>query len=202
MAAAAYKRRARTLTRGHRGSSGTEGEIVEMPLIERLGERVRKGLRGSLHVAAPRPLKIVEDDAHNACTIEEEIASVHTGERDYLLYAYSGTKIVKRRALGSGGLAALKSHLEDGNVNYGLVAYPAAALSKLVGRPVNQNVYVFLTWFPPDISPMVRGTVASHKNAIHAIFAPFHVEVLAESRDDIDDAKITKRVVDHVVGTY
>ncbi|KAK7231320.1 actin filament capping protein [Aureococcus anophagefferens] len=195
------KRRARTLTRGRasedRVQARGDGEVT---IAERLGSKVSTGKRGSLHVAAPQPLTIVEDDEHRGCTIQRDVAALHGGDEDFLVYAYSGKKIVKRLAHGVGGLSALRGFLEADNVCYALAAYGAERLSEAAGTTVHQSVYVFVTWFPPGISPMVRGTVASHKAAIHSIFQPFQVEIVAEDMADLADDKVEKKVVDHVLG--
>ncbi|KAH8075233.1 hypothetical protein JL721_1230 [Aureococcus anophagefferens] len=170
------KRRARTLARGRasedRVQARGDGEVT---IAERLGSKVSTGKRGSLHVAAPQPLTIVEDDEHRGCTIQRDVAALHGGDEDFLVYAYSGKKIA-------------------------LAAYGAERLSEAAGTTVHQSVYVFVTWFPPGISPMVRGTVASHKAAIHSIFQPFQVEIVAEDMADLADDKVEKKVVDHVLG--
>ena len=195
------KRRARTLTRGRASEDKVQARSDgEVTIAERLGSKVSTGKRGSLHVAAPQPLTIVEDDEHRGCTIQRDVTALHGGDEDFLVYAYSGKKIVKRLAHGVGGLSALRGFLEADNVCYALAAYGAERLSEAVGTTVHQSVYVFVTWFPPGISPMVRGTVASHKAAIHSIFQPFQVEIVAEDMADLADDKVEKKVVDHVLG--
>ena len=99
-----------------------------MSIEDRLGAKVVKGKRGSLHVTAPQPLTLVEDDDHRTCTIQRDITAMHSGVEDFLVYAYSGKKIVKRLAHGSGGLADLRANLETDNVNYALLGYSDAKL--------------------------------------------------------------------------
>ena len=134
------------------------------------------------------------------CPIQQDLTRIHAGESDYLIYAYCGKEIVKRLAFGSGGLTALKDKLEPENVNYALVSYEHTALAKRLGRAVPQDVLVFVTWFPPGMSPMVRGAVSSHRAAVQSIFAPFQLDLTAETLSDLDN--VDAKVVEYVEKTF
>ena len=84
-----------------------------------------------------------------AALAQQDLESLHAGMTDFLIYAYSGTKIVKRRAFGAGGLPALREGLEPDNVNYCLLVYNAKTCTALLGRPVSTDVNCFVTFFPP-----------------------------------------------------
>ena len=63
---------------------------------------------------------------------------------------------------------------------------------------MSTDVNCFVTFFPPGISPMMRGSIGSHKGAIHSIFEPYQIELEVEALEDLADEKIEARVLDYI----
>ena len=157
-------------------------------------------LQAAINGSVASVLTLVGDGDRRECPIQRDLEGLRAGDHDFLIYAYCGTKIVRRLGAGSGDAAALRERLEPDNVNYALLCCRAAPLAKALGRTVPQDVVVFITWFPPGISPMTRGAVASHRAAVHAVFEPFQLEITAEAGDDLE--KIDAKVAAYVEGTF
>ena len=45
---------------------------------------------------------------------------------------------------------------------------------------------------------MMRGSIGSHKGAIHSIFEPYQIELEVEALEDLADEKIEARVLDYI----
>ncbi|KAJ8601746.1 hypothetical protein CTAYLR_006737 [Chrysophaeum taylorii] len=166
----------------------------ELSIDQRLGSKVSRGHRGSLHVNAGQAFKFDEEECH----VQDVLNEIHAGTADFLLYGYCGKKIVKHLAHGEGGLAAMKPKLEEHNVDYAMLAYSADLISQKLAKEINQPVYVLITWLPEGVSPLVRGAVTSHRSAVHQLFEPFQVSLTAASLDNISDDIIWEEIKKHV----
>ena len=109
---------------------------------------------------------------------------------NWLLVGYddNDAKKIKLTGSGSGGLAELKSNLDDNQVLYGVF--------KVIGvdQDSRRTKLVFVTWIGSGLSPLKRARTSTHKSAFTQFFNGFHVEIYASTQDDLTEEDIISRL--------
>jgi hypothetical protein len=54
--------------------------------------------------------------------------------------------------------------------------------------------FCYITSIPPDVNPMKKGAVSTHKGFVNGAFAPYHGDVNISLPSDISEADLLKAV--------
>ena len=48
----------------------------------------------------------------------------------------------------------------------------------------------------------MRGAIGSHQGAIHSIFEPYQIEIVAETLEDLADEKVEAKVMNYISSQF
>jgi len=117
--------------------------------------------------------------------IKSAIAEVRDDRKstNWALLSYQGenSNNVVLLGKGEGGVNELIDQLQDDNVGYGIV--------RLVERRDDSDTikFVFVRWTGENIHRMLRARLGTHSGAIKDIISPYHVDVEATTKDEINE---------------
>jgi hypothetical protein len=109
---------------------------------------------------------------------------------NWLLVGYDDNQKDTLRLVGSGsgGMEELKQHLDPSQVLYGVF--------RVIGidQDSRRTKYVFVTFIGSGLSPLKRARTSTHKSAVAQYFNGFHVEVYANTADELTQEDIINRL--------
>eukprot|EP01116_Phalansterium_solitarium_P022718 TRINITY_DN7607_c0_g2_i1.p1 TRINITY_DN7607_c0_g2~~TRINITY_DN7607_c0_g2_i1.p1 ORF type:complete len:541 (+),score=182.19 TRINITY_DN7607_c0_g2_i1:50-1624(+) len=137
-------------------------------------------------VSSGHSLKFTDESA-----LRNAIADVRSDatDTDWVLFGYEGGKgnTITLLGSGTGGVAALVSHLADDIVGYGLVRKVDQVDDSLTVK------FCFINFQGENIDRMHRARLGTHKGEVEALATPYHVDILASQRSELtDDIVLTK----------
>jgi hypothetical protein len=106
----------------------------------------------------------------------------------WLLTSYSAKDTLTLIRSGAGGVEELVGALEDGNVNFGLLR-----VTEQIDKSITTK-FVYIKWIPDSVPYMRKADVGTKKGPIDDIFRPFHVDVLASDKSELNSAAIADKV--------
>lgn len=109
---------------------------------------------------------------------------------NWVLTGYEGQSKLVLIGSGSGGLSELKSHVNADSVNYGLIR-----TENIVDDHVTTK-FVFIIWIGENVKSIRRAKIATHKGAITEFVGQFHVDITAQTPDELTDEIVAKTVAD------
>jgi hypothetical protein len=146
----------------------------------------------------PRSTSVSAADNKDALLFDNEenvrggIKSVRDDSNDtnWCIISYDAprSKTLTLAGSGSGGVAEFIENLKDDQVCYGLV--------RLIEAVDNSQTvkFCFVNWTGQNIHRMQRATLSTHKGFITNLFAPFHVDLECEKKDEVSEAIIYTKI--------
>ena len=107
-----------------------------------------------------------------------------TDGSDWMILSYANNSELHLSSKGSGGIAELKSNLQQDAVAYAFVSVD----DKIDATEMKRFVYV--RWVPENVPSMLKGKLTTHRGYVEDWFAPYHLSVNAS-----DDSEITPAVI-------
>jgi len=102
---------------------------------------------------------------------------------NWALVSYEGenTNNIALQGKGEGGPNELIDQLQDDKVGYGII--------RLVERRDDSDTvkFVFVRWVGENIHRMLRARLGTHSGAVKEIFHPYHVDVEASNKGEINE---------------
>lgn len=143
-----------------------------------------------------KDVKAVDTKAHDLqfdSALTDAIAQVRSDSNDvdWVLGTYEDgdtKKPIQLLASGSGGLAALTQHLDNGLIMYGLLRCAD------VFDGVHTVKFVYVAWLGEDVPHMARARVTVHKGAASEYFAPHHVAFDVTNRNELAEDIVMSKV--------
>ena len=126
--------------------------------------------------------------------LKAAVAEVHsdTAPADWCLAALDEKNELAVIGTGTGGAAALASHLTPETAFYGLVRTTEAIDSGIAGQK-DAVKFAFVTFLGDKLGAMRKGKITTFKGTISECFSPFHVELMnATSPEEVTEAAITE----------
>jgi hypothetical protein len=109
-------------------------------------------------------------------------------ETNWVLGSYQGKNAVSFIGSGSGGVSELVTKLEDENINFGVIR-----VSENIDKSKTTK-FVYIYWVPEAVKIMKKAEASARKGAIDAIFAPYHVDLTIQTKDELSDQIIMDKV--------
>lgn len=108
---------------------------------------------------------------------------------NWLLCQYDSTgKALEFHSKGTKGLGEILDNFKDDIILYGV--YKVIA----VDDDSKRTKFIQITWVGPNVKPMVRAKVSTHKSVVISYFKGSHVEVHYGSTNDISKDDLAKRL--------
>jgi hypothetical protein len=107
---------------------------------------------------------------------------------EWCVIGYKSKTELKVIATGLGGIDQAAQHLPHNDLAYALLRY------KLKIDQSQMERFVFLDWTPDATPPLRKSLSSTHKGAIHKLFDPFHVDLIASDSSDLDEQIIVKKI--------
>lgn len=128
----------------------------------------------------------------NEETVRGGLKSVRDDSSDinWCIVSYDAprSKTLTLAGSGSGGVSEFIDNLKDDQVCYGLV--------RLIETVDNSQTvkFCFVNWTGQNIHRMQRATLSTHKGFITNLFAPFHVDLECEKKDEVSESIIYAKI--------
>jgi len=109
--------------------------------------------------------------------------------QDWILVSYAKKDTLSLIGTGSGGIDELLTRVEEDNVNFGLVR-----VIDIIDKSRTVK-FMYIKWQPESVKPMKKAEIGTRKGAIDAIFAPYHVDIHASQKKDVNQEIIMNLVM-------
>jgi hypothetical protein len=110
------------------------------------------------------------------------------GSDDWMLIGYKDKTELELVGHGSGGLDELKQHLTSDKVFYGFLKVPDGIDASKFYR------FFFINFVGTNVSPMLKGKIATHKGAVSEFYEPFHLLINAEDKSELTNQLIQEKL--------
>jgi len=110
------------------------------------------------------------------------------GQHDFLVLGYDGNTRIKVDAVGSGGIDALASNLNEDACQYGY------ARVTYQDDETKRTKFIFLSWAGEKSSILRRGKMSIHKANIKSVIKDFALEFHVTDRDEISEKAVVAKV--------
>jgi len=110
------------------------------------------------------------------------------GETNWILGSYQGKNSISLIGSGSGGVTELSSRLEDDNINFGVVR-----VNEVIDKSKTTK-FAYVYWVPESVKIMKKAEASARKGAIDAVFAPYHVDLTVQAKDELSDQHLMDAV--------
>jgi len=162
-------------------STGKGGFTHMSPRLSKSGEaEVKQPMKGGAQqisftdeAAFKAALKAVRDDKQDA---------------NWVLGSYQGKNTISLIGSGPGGVTELASRLEEDNINFGVVR-----VSETIDKSKTTK-FVYIYWVPESVKIMKKAEASARKGTIDAVFAPYHVDLTVQARDELSDQHLMDAV--------
>lgn len=124
----------------------------------------------------------------NEAEFKSGLQSVRSGSADYFLASVVGKDTLGVLSTGTGGVEALKQHLEENNINFGLVR-----VEDIIDKSVTVK-FVYIKYQPETVAAMKKSSVSTKKGLYDQLFAPYHVNFEISSAAEIDEQSLMDKV--------
>jgi hypothetical protein len=127
---------------------------------------------------------VVGDDIKQAYN---EIRQKNSSE-NWILFKYQDNNTLSLAGKGSGGLAELVNHFEDGERLY-------AYLKVKWGDDLStREKFVLITWVGERVPPLKKARVSTDKAFVKEVVKEFAIEVFVTRREELNEEEILKKV--------
>jgi len=106
----------------------------------------------------------------------------------WAVFGYESPKKVVLNATGQGGWAEFENTFDDGVVQFGFVRVTTG------DNESKRAKFVFVSWIGSSVGPLARAKVSVHKASVKEVVRDFACEIHAETRDELDEAKVLDKV--------
>ncbi|KAH9855338.1 actin depolymerizing protein [Lenzites betulinus] len=125
--------------------------------------------------------------------IDEAYQDVRSDKTDtnWLLLDYESDRSDKLQltSTGSGGLAELRDHLEDGRASY---AYVRVQYSN--DKESTREKFILVVWIGPNCKVMRKAKISVHSADVKSVLRVYSVEVPAREKDDLKEEPIVVKL--------
>ncbi|CAF1425077.1 unnamed protein product [Rotaria sordida] len=101
----------------------------------------------------------------------------------WLLLNYVGPHTVHFAAGGEGDVDELKNHLENDQIQYGLVRLGGIQEKGTLKVTIRD---VFINWIGPEVAIAEKGKKSAHLGDVQTFLQPFHAEVTVHNKDNFN----------------
>jgi len=119
-----------------------------------------------------------------------DIKSVRDGTNDWCLVGYEGKKgnTLVSLGKGTGGVSELVENLADDFTAYGLVRKVDKIDESLTVK------FAFIAWLGESTDRMHRARLGTHTGAVKDLFAPYHVDLNCNHKEELSDDIILRKI--------
>ncbi|CAF3152083.1 unnamed protein product [Rotaria socialis] len=105
---------------------------------------------------------------------------------NWILLSYGDNGDIVLSGKGTGGLIEMKTQLNENQVYYGV-----ARVRAVDDHGSKRAKFVFITYVGTGVTPIRRARVSTHKHEFERFFNGYHIQVYANSEDDLSEESIT-----------
>jgi len=102
-------------------------------------------------------------------------------DTNWVLGSYQGKSTISLVGSGSGGVSELSTKLEDDNIDFGIVR-----VSETIDKSKTTK-FVYIYWVPESVKIMKKAEASARKGIIDGVFAPYHVDLTVQSKDELSE---------------
>jgi len=109
-------------------------------------------------------------------------------DTNWVLASYQGKDTISLIGSGSGGVSELTTKLEDENIDFGVVR-----VSETIDKSKTTK-FVYVYWVPESVKTMKKAEASARKGAIDHVFAPHHVTLTIQTKDELSEQVVMDAV--------
>jgi len=113
----------------------------------------------------------------------------------WIVIGYKDANTIMLQAKGDGSVEDMVSKLEDGQVQYCILRLRESDKELVEDRRDGKSATkdIFINWLGPKVGRVERGKKQGHNPAVTEFFKPFHVELTALSRTNLNEKTIREK---------